>query len=218
MTTKNRAYSFFKTIGIILPLLLFISQARAQCPSIPCPNPGNCTGWSSVTGVPVHISSGCDLYVNYCYRTVHNWPTTGFETLQAVITEIDSDAHCDDDITTASFVAEVQSAISVDASTHAVSPPPCNNQVSGSYKMELRTPACLKRVATSYNHYALVMACESTTSFCLMTCDLCHDSNGTTLKQNCTFTLEGTPPCDDAPTKMGDWPTDACRHPVCGTF
>ncbi|MEI8134880.1 MAG: hypothetical protein WCH46_07345 [bacterium] len=220
----NKLFAKFTSsiAGIILTLLLFTTAVEAQCPScsgitLGCPGGATCYSWNSVQLV-VSITGGCDVTVCYCWREVHNFPFSGDVTFQSVITRIDSVAGCNNNITTADFVAQISAAVKADLipliSTGNV--PPCTGPVI-TWHSQMFLPACFKRIqiSTSPNRWAFI-PCHLN-SYCVMSFDLCRGNNGAIETSNVTYTTQGTVDCDDAPTKVGDWLTDGtCYHPPCG--
>jgi len=158
-----------------------------------------------------------DVY--YCGRHLTNWPTTGQNIWQSVVTEIDSVPGCAGSITTETFLTDITNGVQADVELN-INPnyiTNCNGYTS-SFWIESYLPACMKAVSTSSGYQRVEGGCSSNGGYCKDRCNICNN-NGSIQVSNCVFSVYGSPNCGggNAPNLISGWSAGTCYQIPCGT-
>lgn len=178
---------------------------KAQSP--PCPTtiaPTSAGGWVHGGTINLIVTCGvstCTLSVDWCYRSVTNYPTPGTTTYQgALIGDITKTGNCDcDDLLFDALHDELSRKV---GSKYNL--PPCDPEYTP-YRVESHAELCWQKTENGY------LDCD-TDSWCVKICDFCYQY-GQVVLNNCSYTYIGDD-CDDHPEPWED--DDENCWKVCG--
>ncbi len=196
MTSFQRFFSKVLASLMLAGLsFVFVSSVKGQCPTDIAPTSSIWIGPTTVT-IPVPGTS-CHIDIKYCYRTLPDG------TDEYYIEEIDPKSSDCDNVTWAAIITAAREYFFQTEQGHSCDPSnPCSGPLITS--VSVFTATCAKMHLTSCGTCSPTAVCIFCSgAYCAKTCGICHQSDGTNLECNCTFTTLGSGDCTTAPD---GWP------------
>ena len=205
----------FKTLIVAFALAVMLvlgsnTNVQAQCPTDIAPT--GAPAWIHAT-VPLNFniscpSGTCNVDVDYCYRYISNYPTSGTTTYQTVVVgDINYSGNCDcsDQSRFDQIAVHLQkTATGLGGCTGNYTP-----LIAATYKS-----ACWKKVPIYDINHVLISRqyTPCSNARCKISCEIC-ESNGVVTFQNCSTAILGTVDCE----KLLVWGDGQCSLVDCSS-